>query len=199
MKRCKRYVDNKVSCNKTEAIYSFTPKLIEVETGKIIYSSPIKGTASTSSCSDQTTAGLSNTQLAEEAKKKALNQFRLEVAPSTSMIDIEMMDDSSSIENATAKQKFSQGIDFAKASRLDRACGYWNEANNISQTSAKPSISLIYNLGVCAEVSGDLKKAGDLYSKADNLLEKPNKKISEALNRIEKSKQDLNKVKQQVN
>lgn len=209
MPKCKRWAETKVSCSRTEAIYAFTPKLIEVQTGQIVFSNSIQGVAVTSSCADQSEPTPSSAQLLEAAKNFALANFRKQVAPSLANVSIQLMDSAQGISDENAKRKLGQGIEFAKAGRLDRACELWQEAYD----PAPRSISIIYNLGVCAEAEGksseNLEKAAEkyrrakeMYRRADRLLDTPDDRVSSALMRMEKMEKirtDAAKLDKQTN
>jgi tetratricopeptide (TPR) repeat protein len=194
IRKCKRSVETKISCNKAEAVYSFTPKLIEIESGRILYSESIKGVATANSCSDQETPAPSESQLKRAAKEKALAAFRKDVAPSFATIDIPLMDSTDTISNDQAKRKLLQGLEFAKGNRLDRACELWQEANELGA----PSPSILYNLGVCAETTGNFQRAGELYRKADRLLDKPDERVSSALARMDRGRRQQTRFEEQV-
>jgi tetratricopeptide (TPR) repeat protein len=191
--KCKRWTENKISCSKAEALYSFTPKLIEIESGRIIYSESIKGTATATSCPDQTTPAPSQAQLIRIAKENALAAFRKDVAPSFATVDIQLMDSTDAIGNEQAKRKLLQGIEFAKGNRLDRACELWKEANILWS----PSISIVYNLAVCAETAGNFQAASELYRKADRLLERPDERISASLARMDRAQRQAGRFEEQ--
>lgn len=193
--KCKRWDQTRVSCSRTEVIYAFTPKLIEVESGQIVFSNNIKGVASASSCADRSAAMPSQAQLIAAAKTSALDDFRKQVAPSIANVNIRLMDSAEGIGDESAKRKLAQGVEFAKANRLDRACEFWNEADQLSARS----VSIVYNLAVCAETAGNIPKAAELYRRADRLLNSPDDRVSAALARVEKTRTDAAKLDRQVN
>jgi LytS/YehU family sensor histidine kinase len=65
-------------------------------------------------------------------------------------------------------------------------------------SSERDSPELAYNLGVCAEATGDLKGALQLYTQADRLLTQPNKAISAALSRVQSDQASRAKLKTQL-
>ena len=91
------------------------------------------------------------------------------------------MDDTDGINSTVAKGKLKSGLLFAKSGRLDRACELWQQA----RMEAPDSISIIYNIGVCAEASGDLTNALALYKEADQNLLEPDPVINDALSRVQ--------------
>ena len=178
--KCKRWVDKYVSCTTAEAVFAFTPKLVEVETGRIVYSSNVKGIASVSACDNEGLAMPSREQLIDDAKGFALSNFKKDVAPSSKTFDVALMDVADPKANELIRRKVKQGLEFAAANRMDRACEIWQEARQQGPTLAE----VLYNLGVCAEISGHQSEALALYRQADRLLDRPDDRISAALLRV---------------
>jgi pheromone shutdown protein TraB len=67
----------------------------------------------------------------------------------------------------------------------------WNEV----YSKYPYSVALIYNLGVCSELSGDLKKALKMYEQADSMVTEPDKDINSALNRIRRRIREKEKLR----
>jgi tetratricopeptide (TPR) repeat protein len=190
---CKNPVNTTVSCTRNVVTFAFSPKLIDAETGQIVYGRNISESVATQSCSDDTTPSPSNAQMAEQAKKLALKSFLKDVAPSFQEVQVQLLDSSAGLD-AQAQAKLSQGVAFAVAMRLDRACELWEEANQ----RANRSPALHYNLGVCAEAGGRIERALELYTQADRMLEQPNDQISWALARVKQTKRNAGKFASQV-
>jgi len=169
-----------VNCTKRTATFNVTPKLIEVESSKIVYSNLLEGVATDSYCSDSQRSLNEKTTMKREAQDQTTAKFRLDVAPFYETVEISLMDSASGIESNDAKGKLKTGLEFAKNNRLDRGCEIWSEAHSL----APNSITYLYNLGVCAEVKGKLEEAQALYKQADKQLSKPDDKITIALSRV---------------
>jgi tetratricopeptide (TPR) repeat protein len=182
-----------VDCTKRSGYFAFTPKLIEVKTGKIIYTRDINGSADSSGCSDRTPAK-SGSELIGQSIAMAKAGFRKDIAPYYVVREIKLMDSTDGISSSAAKDKLKLGIDYAGKKRLDAACELWGEADTISSNS--PSIT--YNLGVCAESRGDVAAALPLYKKADKLLGKPDDDITLALTRVTQAIKNQEKLKTQL-
>jgi hypothetical protein len=180
---CERYENYSVPCVKRTARFSFTPKLTDVETGLVVYSNNLSGTAEASGCSDDNEPVESASELINKAKRQAMETFRNDVAPHYAKMTIKIMDGTDGITSDAAKEKFESALDFSKKERYDRACELWGEANALSPNS----VSILYNLGVCAEMSGNFDQALDLYNKAERQAGKPDKRISEAIKRVSDS------------
>jgi len=175
---CAKYMTYTVNCTRRIATFTFVPKLVEVESGRIVYSRSISGSATSSACEDRGSLK-SGPELIRMAKEKAIGEFKRDTAPYYVTFDIKLMK-TGDIKNKAAEEKMEKGIEFAKAGRLDRACELWNEAAALSPESP----SILYHLGVCAEVTGNLNQALELYTKADRLLDKPDDALNSAIMRV---------------
>lgn len=183
-----------VPCTKRTVVFAFAPKLIEVETGRIVYADNYEGKQSSSACANSSTPIKGSFELLEEAKQFALNRFRQDVAPHYVTFKISIMDSTDGITSKEAINKFKDGLAFAKNNRFDRACELWGEARII----AEGSVSIIYNLGTCSEISGEYEQALDLYKKADRLYNKPDDMITSALQRVANTLGQQKKLKEQI-
>jgi hypothetical protein len=190
---CLQWRKYNVNCTKRSGYFAFTPKLIEVQTGRILYTHDIKGSATSSGCTDGAPAK-SGSELIAQSIATAKAEFRKDIAPYYIVREIKLMDSTSGIDSSQAKDKLKQGIDYAGKKRLDTACELWGEAYTIAPDS--PSIA--YNLGVCAESRGDAVAALPLYKKADRLIGKPDDDITLALARVMQAIKDQEKLKDQL-
>jgi hypothetical protein len=191
--KCIQWRKYNVNCTKRSGYFAFTPKLIEVQTGKIIYTRDINGSATSNGCSDGTPAK-SGSELIGQSITMAKAGFRKDIAPYYVVREIKLMDSTDGISSAAAKDKLKLGIDYAAKKRLDAACELWGEADTIASNA--PSIT--YNLGVCAESRGDVAAALPLYKKADRLLGKPDDDITLALTRVTEAIKNQEKLKTQL-
>lgn len=191
--KCLQWRKYKVNCIKRTGYFAFTPKLIEVQTGKIIYTHDISGSATSSGCSDGKPPK-TGSELIAQSIEIAKTSFRKDVAPYYIVREINLMSSTKGIDSPQAKEKLKQGINYASKNRLDTACELWGEASTI--TSDSPSIT--YNLGVCAESRGDVVAALALYKKADKLIGQPNDDITLALERATQAIQNQEKLKSQL-
>jgi tetratricopeptide (TPR) repeat protein len=168
--------------------------LIEVESGRLVYANNVSGAATASQCEDSSTPMQSQDELIGQAKQLAKAMFRTDVAPHYIQVEIKLIEDKDGIASKEAENKFEQGMDFAKKSRLDRACELWGEARTLAQNSK----AILYSLGICAEVTGDPENALDLYKKADRLLLSPDDRVSAAIQRVSEAVQKKRKLKEQM-
>lgn len=190
---CIRYRYYKVNCTKRLAQFAASPKLIEVATGKILYSNNLKGSADSAGCEDET-AVKGAEELLETAKNTVKRDFRKDIAPFYETREVALLDSTDGIDSSTAKDKLNQGIQFAGKGRMDNACELWGEAGNL----APNAVSLVYNLGVCAESRGDSEAALALYRKAERLMGKPEDNIILAITRASEAVKNKQKLKEQM-
>jgi hypothetical protein len=191
---CISWRNHTVSCTKRDANFAFTPKLIEVETGRIIYSNNISETTSASACQDSGTPLPTAFDLIGKAKEATKANFKRDIAPSYLTLEIKLMDGKAGISSNEAVQKLDLGLDYAKSNRLDRACELWGEGRGISPNSP----SLIYNLAICAEIRGDLEDALNLYKAADRALNKPDERITSGMGRVSEAINKRQDLKEQL-
>ncbi|NPU83588.1 MAG: hypothetical protein HPY65_03785 [Syntrophaceae bacterium] len=191
--KCLKYRDYTVRCLKRDAVFSVTPKLIDVSTGRVLYSRNLGDSASSSGCDDRSPA-VGREELLEKVKGTTKARFRKDVAPFYVTVEIGLMDTTDGIPTAEPKDALKRGIEYADRGRLDAACELWGSA----RIQAPASPALLYNLGVCAESRGDAEAALSLYRQADKLLGKPDDDITAALNRVSAVIKNRKKLEQQL-
>ncbi len=190
---CINWRYHNVNCTKRVAIFTVSPKLVEVSSGKILYSRNLSATAESTGCED-TKPIQSEHVLIEKAKESVKKDFLRDVAPYYVTREIKLMDSTDGIESPEAKDKLKRGLEYANKGRMDNACELWGEARNLASNSH----ALLYNLGVCAESRGDVDAALSLYKQADKKLGKPDDDISLALNRVSTAVKNKGKLKEQL-
>lgn len=194
IKECVRWEKYKVSCTSRVASFAATPRLLDVDTGRIVYANNISAKESASACSDSQKPLPSHAELIGQAKQASLEQFRRDIAPYHVTMTVKLMDSRHGLTSKEARDRWKQGLNFAKNDRLDRACELWGEI----RTLGEESLSLLYNLGVCSETTGDLDQALDLYRRADRLTTGPDERITAALSRVSRALQDRSRLKDQL-
>jgi hypothetical protein len=187
--KCLRWVKYKVRCTERNAYFSFTPKVVRVSTGEILTSEILAGRAVDDVCRGSERALEDRQMLLARAKSQAIEKFREIVAPYYVDIEIKLVTRDDSKMSSETKKRIDAGVKWVDSGRLDRACEFWHEAHILHPQG----YAISYLLGVCAELSGNLKEALSYYEKADRNTGSPVDEISEALGRvqvnIEKQKQ----------
>ncbi|MEW8561619.1 MAG: hypothetical protein DBP03_09805 [gamma proteobacterium symbiont of Ctena orbiculata] len=183
--KCKKSKKIKVTCHEQLATYTAQPKLVNVLTGDIVYTESISSSSKNQYCSDSGRK-YSKAEFNALLRKDVAAKVRRRVAPFNGVFNVQLKNDTKGLAGQD-KDKFSSGLSFSDAGQMDRACAIWQELSALSRESNN-NISLVYNLGVCAEVVADYDRALELYSKADSMLTAPDKLISGAKERALKLK-----------
>jgi hypothetical protein len=214
--KCTSTQDYTVQCKKRDAYFSFTPKIVSVTTGRIMASEVLVGQNSQQTCADSSpdgnaVAGLvaalmggdpkkantgmqSDAEMLGAAKQEALNKFREMIAPHYVNRQFVILEGDDTNPSAATKDKITQGIQWAKGGRLDRACEIWQDAYSLHSQG----YAIHYDLGLCAEMVGKLPEALEYYEKADRLTGKPVKEINEALGRVRQSMVQQRRIEEQM-
>ena len=194
MGKCTKWSKYRVRCIERNAYFSFTPKVVNATTGKIVASESLSGKSRDNACQDSNRPLRGKKEMLTQGKKQAIEKFREMVAPYYLTVEIKLLDKDDTKMPSEVKEKIAHGIKWAKGGRLDRACEFWHEAYNLHRKGyATP-----YLLGVCAEMSGYLEKALSYYEKADRNTGSPVKEISEALGRVRVSIEKRKKLDEQL-
>lgn len=191
--KCMGYLTINVPCETRNLYYKVAPKLTSVSTGKVVYSRIFESNESSYACQDESYGWFSENQLYKMAENKFLRKFRTDIAPYVEEVSIVVMSNKNGT-NDTSLQYLKSGIAFIKENRVEKACELWGKGLQ----SSPDSIALLYNMGVCAELTANYKEALDFYKKAENASLKPVKEISNAIERNKVNIENQEKLKQQM-
>ena len=191
---CKSWSEYTVSCTERTTYFDFVPRIVDVSTARIVASDIIDGQAKDSKCSDSSSPLKTREELANEAQKLAMAEYRRYIAPYYEDVEITLITEDDSKMDETVRQKIDAGKTWAKEGRLDRACEYWREA----YARHSDGYSLSYLVGVCEEVGGNPEKAEALYLKADRASGKPVDEITNGLLRVRAKAEDKRRLKEQM-
>jgi hypothetical protein len=125
-----------VSCMKRVANFAVSPKLVDVTTGRILYSRNLSSMADSSGCED-TRPVQSEMVLLDKAKESVKKEFRRDIAPYYVTREIRLMDSTDGITSKEAIDKLKRGMEYADKGRMDSACELWGEARNIAANSCR--------------------------------------------------------------
>jgi len=192
--KCVKRTNYKVRCKERNAYFSFTPKMINVATGRIVASESLSGRSSDTVCRDSDRPFKGTVEMLTAAKQQAIEKFRELIAPHYLTIEIALLEKDDTKPPPTAKENIVLGIKWAKQGRLDRACELWHEAYRIHPQG----YAIHYLLGVCSETAGRLHEALNYYEKADSVAVSPVKEINEALCRVRPNLEKKDKLEEQV-
>ena len=194
---CKNPRTQNVPCQTVIGQYSVAPRAIRVDTGAVIYSEPVTAKGEYQICNGQVQSSGSifdvfkgkKDQVAEapvttpdalldKLRRDAAQAIRQQVAPYNRSVTVALKERAPGLSKPDTAQ-FAGAVEFAGAGRMARACSIFETMNAGANTQ---NVALLYNLGVCQEVLLPDRPAAALeyYAKADQLLTKPDKLISEA-------------------
>jgi len=191
--KCLRWKDRTVRCRRKYAVIEFTPRMVDVETAHVVYSRLITRSWERSACDNAVGSLPGNSSMLGVVKQEALMDFIKDVAPYLQHQDISIKTDTDDLQGR-AKAFFEAGVAFSKEDRLDRGCQLLEKALQ----AGGGSLSLYYNLGVCAETRGNFEQASQWFHKADQLLMKPDKEVSQALRRMQSKRDARRKLQKQL-
>jgi len=178
---CKREQAYMATCYKTIASFSATPQVVNVATGTVAYSQTLTDSAEYFYCDDIQPLKTRDALIAE-ARASVLKQLRQAVSPYTQEVSLSYKSRADDISDRAQADQFKNAAAFARAGQIDRACAMWRELAPGDQTA---SLSLLFNLGVCAEAVGDYPRAVALFSQAEARQTRPDRSIFQARQRAQ--------------
>ncbi len=169
-----------INCTNSESSVRFQVHITDVSTGKQILSKTYSGQQQSDVC-DQNPPSLATLQ--KGALRSALRDLRHDIAPYDIRLTIELMEFDDSGMPQKAQTHLDKGVAFinTKHPNVKRGCAEFQKG--VSTFGKSPA--LFYNSGVCQEIQGNLERAADLYTHAEQFLSKPNKLVSKAHRRVQ--------------
>ncbi|MDG2528924.1 hypothetical protein [Caulobacter endophyticus] len=127
----------------------------------------------------QQPAVMTEDALVSQVRNRVAEKVRRQVAPYNQIVNVTFKRKAPELPKGD-QERFKSAGEFGDIGRLDRACGIWESI--AASPAAANSVSLLYNLGVCQEalLPDDPNAALEYYAKADQLLSKPDKLVSDA-------------------
>jgi curli biogenesis system outer membrane secretion channel CsgG len=206
---CLRYRFYKVKCNTTQATVAANINIVNVETGAIIYGDTLSKNYSADSCkAGKTNLGFLVLDTGSKqilSKRQALNKLASDIAsefvykltPNYIYFSVGLIE-SIELDNATDAQNksFENALAFIKDARYDRAKKILQKL--MDDLDGK-SYAVAYVYGVVYEATGNLDKAKELYTIADELTVEPVPEINLAMTRIDDSIEKRDEARKQMN
>ena len=192
---CRKVAIRKVPCLRREGTFCFTPKVVNPRTGQIIFSSEFCEAEESSVCYGETDIPPSGIELLEVARERAISRFLNQVTPHRVRTPVPLLTEDDSSMSESVKVAIENGVEFARANRMDRACAIWSDAAR----SHSQGYALPYLLGVCDEVAGRLEQAQAQYELADQRANRPVREIGSAKERVRKALLGKNILNLQTN
>jgi hypothetical protein len=199
---CSKSETVQIPCTKYAGTYIVTPAVHVVADAKIFYTETVTVQRSFSTCSETPTPTGFDKIIAKMTEIKHANDVvittpeqlliklrgdaaiavRQHLTPTTKKIKVIFKDNARDLAKADQEQ-FRSAAQFARANRLDRACGIFE---TLSTPDKANNVALLYNLGVCQEALEPDRPAAALeyYAKADQQTKTPDRLVSEAFLRV---------------
>lgn len=192
---CAKWGQKRIQCVERTARVDVTFRIVDTSRGTVVYSRPIGSAKTSRACRGD--GGI----LGEPANMYArcindiVEEFRKDIAPYQQIVSIELMKADEPVKvDEMLEKRFDGAVDYSNAGRMDRACEILAECGEELDESA----AVQYNLGVCAEVRGDLTEAVRLYRLADDLIGRPDDLITAALKRVLDRQKKVERLKKQI-
>lgn len=176
-KKCTRKAAFRVFCMRQNYDLTVLPSLVRVADGRVVYASHKNASASTSWCEGEPRP-LSDDDLVESAMEDVLAEIRTEIAPYNTVLHATVNAYSDGLPPDSAA-RFDAAVRSARKGDVSDACRQWGEIDQANPGHA----ATVYNLGVCAETSGDYNKALTQYERARTLTPTADSTIAEAIRR----------------
>jgi hypothetical protein len=192
---CDKYEMHEIPCTKRTGAFSFTPKVVNVSSGRIIFAQEFTENDEAVFCRGTNDAQPSGGGLVGNARGRAIGRFLEAVAPHVVHVRVPLITTDESRMDAATKDAIARGVAFAQAGRMDRACAVWSQA----EAAHSEGFALPYLRGVCAEHAGNYDQAQGAYRLADQRCGSPNTDISNALERVKRALANSQLLKQQLN
>ncbi len=172
---CETRIDVEELCFEEEVRVSVTPRLIDQETGEVIFSKTYYGGADSEVCDEHghydrpRSRGLFGFDyvappgLVQSALSQTLNPIRVDIAPRNAVVRAEFVTEALD-PVARADPMFQQAVDIVKSDPY-ASCSMWQM---MSETHPNAP-AVIHNMGACAEASSDFVTAQAHYARASEL------------------------------
>ena len=205
-----------VQCVENSYDISVSTKLTDYSTSRILYTKTLPQSITSKKCDDWTSARSSITSFGSSFRSgdvsyserpseaisvlrdsdnpyvimsnNILREIAKDLGEYTVTMNAAVAKNEKSIKNKNDEANFKNAAEYMEKGNAGRACEEWHKL-----AANYPSAPyLVYNLGLCAEIAGDLEGALDYYNAADRYLGSPDKMILSAVSRIKlKQSKDL--------
>ncbi|MDZ3831568.1 MAG: hypothetical protein U0S50_07105 [Sphingopyxis sp.] len=175
-KKCLKEVDVDIRCQRRVVTVSTTVRLAAASDGAIRYSRPLSSRDEQVFCPDRD-GGRTIDDFVTDALRQQVGSIRRDIVPDEYRTDVRVDENRKGMPKA-AQEGFKAAIRQTKSDPLG-ACASWQAMAR----EAAPTGALAYNLGLCAEMDGDLRAATDWYGQAQRLGTR-GRLVTEALERV---------------
>jgi tetratricopeptide (TPR) repeat protein len=149
----------KVSCMQETVSFSSTLRVARAEDGRILYTQTRPQTDTLVTCPDDKQRRSPQDSI-DRMIEAAASAFVDDIVPRFDRYKIRLREERAGMDKATA-QAFKDSIRLSQRDP-DAACAQWAQMD----ATLPNHPSLLFNLGLCAERTGDYEKAGSYYARA---------------------------------
>ena len=205
---CAKWYLYQVRCTTTQASVSANINIIDVAKGTVIYADTYVKNYSADSCKNSNTALgaflpnsgskqiLSKAQALNKLTSNIATDFVYKLTPNYIYITVRLLD-SIKLDSATDAQKkeFENALKYIKATRYDKAKKI---LKNLMDAFDGKSYVVDYVTGVVYEATGELDRAKEFYTMADDTTPEPVDEINAAIIRIDRLIEKRNEAQAQM-
>lgn len=176
-KKCVKEVDRDIRCRRRVATIATTVRLVAIGDGSIRYARPFNARDDITFCPDRNAPRTVEDFFAGVRRDHVL-MIRRDLTPVEYALPVRVDENRKGLSKP-AQDAFRNAVRLTKTDPAG-ACRDWTALTR----DAPPTAALAFNLGLCAEMEGELEQAGDWYAEAQRQGSR-NRDIAEGLSRID--------------
>jgi hypothetical protein len=175
---CVRWREYEVGCTATTINVSVSPTLLRATDSSVVYSSQKRAERTSRWCSDRQRNTTDDAMIGDMFNTIA-GEIRRDIAPYNSVLQATISESTDGLPRELSAQ-FEQAVEAAKANNVPAACDTWRSID-----AAQPDhVWTVYNLGICAEATGDYPGALARYQRSSELGGASNRAVSASIARV---------------
>lgn len=176
--KCVRHREYNVSCSRLTIRVTASPVLTRLSDSSIVYSEQKSAERNERWCQDQQRRNTEDAMI-DAAVASIATTIRRDIAPYNSVLNATIKESADGLPRPLATQ-FSGAVAAAKANNVTGACDMWRAVD-----AANPGhVWTTFNLGICAEATGDFPGALSRYQRSRELGGASDRAVSEAIARV---------------
>ena len=176
--KCVRHRDYNVSCTRLTIRVTASPVLTRLSDSSIIYAEQKSAERNARWCQDQQRRSTDDAMI-DSAVASIATIIRRDIAPYNSVLNATIKESADGLPRPLATQ-FSSAVAAAKASNVTGACDMWRAVD----TANPGHVWTTFNLGICAEATGDFPGALSRYQRSRELGGASDRAVSDAITRV---------------
>ena len=182
-KKCLKEAEVDIRCRRRTITVTTTARLVAIGDGSIRYTRPLNARDEQTWCPDRSASRAVDDYIAW-AQRDQVRAIRSDLAPRDYSLDVRVEEGTKGLAKP-AQAAFKYAVRLTKSDQAG-ACAAWTALTR----DVEPTAALAFNLGLCAEMQGDLPAAIDWYGEAQRQGLRSNA-IPEGIERIDRRRQAL--------